>query len=64
MLKDLGRKTLEQMRQEERLTMMYQMTHNLTHFNTDNFLIPHKETRTRGSHCFKFQIPKANKRYF
>ena len=44
--------------------MMYQMTHNRIHFNTDNFLIPHTETRTRGSHCFKFQIPKVNKDIF
>ena len=40
-LKDLGWKTLEQRRQEARLSMMYQMTHNLADFNADNFLIPH-----------------------
>ena len=64
MLKDLGWKTLEQRRQEARLSMTYHMTHNLVDFNTENFLIPHTDTRTRGSHCFKFQIPKANKDTF
>ena len=64
MLKDLGWKTLQQRRQEARLSMMYQMTHNITDFNTDNFLISHTETRTRGSHCFKFQVPKVNKDSF
>ena len=63
-LKDLGWKTLEQRRQKARLSIMYQMTHNLADFKTDDFLIPHAETRTRGSHCFKFQIPKVNKDIF
>ena len=52
MLKDFSWKTLEQRRQEARLSMMYQMTHNLAGFKTDDFLIPHAETRTRGNHCF------------
>ena len=38
--------------------------YNLIDFNTDNYLIPHTETRTRGSHPLKFQIPRANKDSF
>jgi hypothetical protein len=64
MLNDLGWKTSEQRWKEARLTMMYQMSYNLIDFNTDNYLIPHTETRTRGSHPLKFQIPRANKDSF
>jgi hypothetical protein len=53
MLKDLGWDTLEIRRNKARLTMMYKMSHNLLDVNLEDHLIPHTETRTRGSHSFK-----------
>ena len=47
-----------------RLTMMYQISYNLIDFNTERYLIPHTESRTRGSHPLKYQIPKAKKYVF
>jgi hypothetical protein len=61
MLKDLGWDTLELRRKKARLTMMYKMSHNLLDMNLENHLVPHTETRTRGSHPFKFRVPRINK---
>ena len=61
MLKDLGWDTLELRRKKARLTTMYKMSHNLLDMNLENHLVPHTETRTRGSHPFKFRVPKINK---
>jgi hypothetical protein len=64
MLDTLGWKTLEERRVESRLTMMYKISHNLVDFNTDQYLKLHPESRTRGSHPLKYQIPKATKDVF
>ena len=47
-----------------RLTMMYKISHNPVDFNTDQYLKLHPESRTRGSHPLKYQIPKATKDVF
>jgi hypothetical protein len=39
-------------------------SYNLIDFNIDNYLIPHTETRTHGSHPLEFYIPGANKDSF
>ena len=57
-------KTLEERRVEARLTLMYKIGHNLVDFNTDQYLKLHPESRTRGSHPLKYQIPKATKNVF
>jgi hypothetical protein len=36
-----------------------EISHNLVGFNTDQYLKLHSESRTRGSHPMKYQIPKA-----
>ncbi len=64
MLDTLGWKTLEERRVESRLSMMYKISHNLVDFNTDQYLKLHPESRTRGSHPLKYQIPKATKDVF
>ena len=64
MLGSLGWKSLEQRRMEGRLLTMYKLSHNLVDINTDQYLIPHQETRTRGSHLLKYHIPKATKHVF
>jgi hypothetical protein len=64
MLDMLGWKTLEERRVESRLTMMYKISNNLVDFNTDQYLKLHPESRTRGSHPLKHQIPKATKDVF
>ena len=59
MLGSLGWKSLEQRRMEGRL--MYKLSDNLIDINTDQHLIPHQETRTRGRPSLKYHIPKATK---
>ena len=54
-------KTFEQRRMEARLKMMYKISHNLVDFNSDMYLNPDPELRTRGSHALKIQIPMATK---
>jgi hypothetical protein len=61
MLKDLGWDILEIRRKKARLTMMYKMSNNLLDTNLEDHLIPHTETRTRGSHSFKFRVPRIKK---
>ena len=48
----------------QRLTMMYQISYNLIDFNAERYLIPHTESRTRGSYPLKYQIPKAKNDVF
>ena len=64
MIKDLGWATLETRRRQSRLTLMYKLTHGLIDINTRKYLIQHSESRTRGSHQFKFRMPYANKDVF
>ena len=34
---------------------------NLENMNLENHLVPHTETRTQGSHPFKFRVLRINK---
>ena len=61
MLKELNWDTLETRRKKARLTRMYKLSHNLININAESHLIPHPETRTRGSHPRKYFIPRASK---
>ena len=38
--------------------LMYKLTHKLINIDTANHLQSHSEIRTRGSHSFKYRIPK------
>ena len=66
MLESLKWDTLEKMRKRARLTTMYKMCHGYLHVdgNWEEYLISNNERRTRGSHQFKFRIPKATKNIF
>ena len=61
MLQDLKWDTLEAMRRHARLSTMFKMCHG---FLDGNYLIPNRERRTRGSHDFKFIVPKGHKDIF
>ena len=63
MIKDLGWATPETRRQS-RLTVMYKLTHRLIDIDSREYLIQYSESRTRGSHQFKFRGPYANKDVF
>ena len=43
---------------------MYKLTHGLIDIDTRKYLIQHPESRTRGTHQFKFRVPYANKDVF
>ena len=64
MIKDLGWATLETRRRQSRLTLMYKLSHGLIDIDSREYLIQHSESRTRGSHQFKFRVPYANKDVF
>ena len=64
MIKDLGWDTLETRRRQSRLILMYKLTHGLIDIDSREYLIQHSESRTRGSHQFKFRVPYANKDVF
>ena len=60
-IKDLMWATLETRRRLSRLMLMYKRTHGLIDIDTRKYLIQHSESRTRGSHQFKFRVSYANK---
>ena len=64
MLQDLQWDTLETMRRHARLSTMYKMCHGLLDGDWGDYLITSKERRTRGSHDFKFIVPKGHKDIF
>ena len=43
---------------------MYKMCHGFLDGNWGDYLIPSRERRTRGSHDFKFIVPKGHKDIF
>ena len=51
-------------RRESMLTHMYKLTYGLIDEVSGEHLIPHFESRTRGSHQFKFHVPYAKKTFF
>ena len=65
MIKDLGWATPETRRRQSRLTLnMYKLPHGLIDIASRKYLIQHSESRTNGSHQFKFRVPYANKDVF
>ena len=64
MLQDLQWDTLETMRRHARLSTIYKMCHGLIDGDWGDYLITSKERRTRGSHDFKFIVPKGHKDIF
>ena len=64
MIKELGWDSLESRRKKARLNLMYKLTHKLINIDTANHVESHSEMRTRGSHSFKYRIPKFYKDVF
>lgn len=64
MLGELGWETLQARRKKARLTMIFKLSHNLLNLKSTNYLKPHTEMRTRGSHPFKYFIPNFHKDVF
>ena len=64
MIKDLGWASLETRRRQSRLALMYKLTHGLIDIDSREELIQRSDSRTRGSHQFKFRVPYANKDVF
>ena len=44
--------------------MMYKLSHKIVNFNTSKYVVFNSEKRTRGSHNFKYVLPKINKDVF
>ena len=64
MLKELNWETLATGRKTARLSFMYKLSLKLTDFSVAAHLKPNSESRTRGSHSFKFIVPRAKKDVF
>ena len=64
MIKELDWETLELRRTKCRLNMMYKLSHKIVNFDTSKHLVFNSEKRTRGSHNFKYVLPKINKDVF
>ena len=64
MLKDLSWDILATRTKTARLSFMYKLTDKFTGFSAENDLKPSNERRTRGSHDFKFLVPRAKKDIF
>ena len=64
MLQDLQWDTLETMRRHARLSTVYKMCHGLLEGDWGDYLKTNRERRTRGSHDFKFIVPKGHKDTF
>ena len=62
--RDLQWDTLEKMRRHARLSTVYKMCHGLLDGDWGDYLITNRERRTRGSHDFKFIVPKGHKDIF
>ena len=65
MTQELGWQALEQRRTFFRLTLLYKMINDLLDIDVDFYLSRHNESRTRGSHNFKYmQYRTTKKAYF
>jgi len=64
MLQELNWETLATRRKIARLSFMHKLSHNLTDFSVTAHLKPNYERRTRGSHDFKFLVPRSKKDVF
>ena len=61
MTQELGWQTLEQRRTFFRLTLLHKMINDLLDIDVDFYLSRHNESRTRGSHNFKYMQYRATK---
>jgi len=59
MLKELQWDTLDLRRKKNRLALMYKLSHSLLDIQTEKYLVPNNETRTRKSHAFDFFCPRS-----
>lgn len=64
MIQDLGWKTLESRRTMTRLTLLYKMSRGEIDIDTDSFLRPRAESRTRASHSYRYRQDKATKNLY
>ena len=56
MIKDLESEPLTSRRKQARLCTMYKISNDIIHVNKSKYLAPATETRTHGSHGFKYFI--------
>ena len=64
-IQDLEWENLETRRKKARLALFYKFSHNLIDVDTVNYLQLTNETRTRGSHSFKYtRCPKKMYTHF
>ena len=61
MIKDLEWESLENRRKNTRLGLLWKFSHNLIDVSTDKFLQLSTETRTRGSHLYKYRVQRTKK---
>ena len=64
MMQDLEWESLEMRRKKTRLTLLYKLSHNLIDVATEDYLQLNNETRTCGSHSFKYRVLKISKDVF
>ena len=67
MLQDLQWDALETVRiyaRSVRLFVMYKMCYSFLEGKWEDYLIPNRERRTRGSHDFKYTVLKGHKNIF
>ena len=56
--------TLESRRTMTRLTLLYKMSRGEIDIDTDSFLRPHAESRTRASHSYRYRQDIATKNLY
>ena len=64
MLQDLKWDTLETIRGHARLSVMYKICYGFLDRKWEDYLIPNRERRTRGSHDLRFIVPEGHKDIF
>ena len=65
MLKELEWDTSELRREKKnRLAVMYKLNENLMDTETEKYLLPNSQTRTRKRHPFKYRIPRISMDFF
>ena len=64
MIKDLEWEPLASRRKQARLCAMYKISNDIIHVNKSKYLTPATETRTRGSHDFKYFVEHTSNDVF
>ena len=64
MIKDLEWEPLASRRKQSRLCTMYKISNDIIHVNKSKYLTPATETRTRGSHDFKYFVEHTSNDVF